>query len=159
MRPCIQSVWHRTWPAVVSTNITDLPSFCLISIFKLHSYVVIMGIYNFASFFVHSVFSCIHFAIFFFDWLIDWLIDFGLSAWGILVPWPGIEPVPPAVEAWSLNHWTTREVPAIFDLFFRSGLSLEKYTIKINLIISPLREILAVFQFVVEHILLSCSVQ
>ena len=33
-------------------------------------------------------------------------------ACGILVPQPEIEPVPPAVEAWSLNHWTTREVPA-----------------------------------------------
>ena len=31
-------------------------------------------------------------------------------ACGILVPGPGIEPSPPAVEAWSLNHWTTREV-------------------------------------------------
>ena len=29
----------------------------------------------------------------------------------ILVPQPGIEPMPPAVEAWSLNHWTAREVP------------------------------------------------
>ena len=29
----------------------------------------------------------------------------------ILAPRPGIEPVPPAVEAQSLNHWTTREVP------------------------------------------------
>ena len=32
-------------------------------------------------------------------------------ACGILVPWPRIEPVPLAVEARSLNHWTTREVP------------------------------------------------
>ena len=32
----------------------------------------------------------------------------------ILVPWPGTEPVPPAVEAWSLNHWTTREVPILY---------------------------------------------
>ena len=29
----------------------------------------------------------------------------------ILVPQPGIEPTPPAVEAQSLHHWTTREVP------------------------------------------------
>ena len=29
---------------------------------------------------------------------------------GILVPQPGIEPAAPALEAWSLNHWTTREV-------------------------------------------------
>ena len=26
-----------------------------------------------------------------------------------LSTWPGIEPVPPAVEAWSLNHSITRE--------------------------------------------------
>ena len=32
-------------------------------------------------------------------------------ACGILVPQPGIEPTPLAVEAWSLNHWTAREVP------------------------------------------------
>ena len=32
-------------------------------------------------------------------------------ACGILVLQPEIEPVPPAVEVWSLNHWTAREVP------------------------------------------------
>ena len=31
-------------------------------------------------------------------------------AFGILVPQPGIEPGPLAVEALSLNHWTAREV-------------------------------------------------
>ena len=30
---------------------------------------------------------------------------------GIPAPWPGTELVPPAVEAWSLNHWTAREIP------------------------------------------------
>ena len=34
-------------------------------------------------------------------------------AWGILVPRKGIELMPPAVETWSLNHWTTGEVPHI----------------------------------------------
>ena len=29
----------------------------------------------------------------------------------ILVPQPGMEPVPPALGDWSLNHWTSREVP------------------------------------------------
>ena len=28
-----------------------------------------------------------------------------------LVPWPGIEPAPPALGVQSLSHWTTREVP------------------------------------------------
>ena len=35
---------------------------------------------------------------------------------GILVPQPGIKPVPPALEAQGLNHWPTREVPA--NVFF-----------------------------------------
>ena len=26
---------------------------------------------------------------------------------GTLVPWPGIKPVPPTVEAWRPNHWIT----------------------------------------------------
>ena len=32
----------------------------------------------------------------------------------ILVPQARIEPLPPVVEAQSLNHWTTREVPDFF---------------------------------------------
>ena len=28
----------------------------------------------------------------------------------ILVPQPEMEPMPPEVEAWSLKHWTAREV-------------------------------------------------
>ena len=34
-----------------------------------------------------------------------------ILACGILVPQPGVGPVTPALEAQSLNHWTTREVP------------------------------------------------
>lgn len=33
------------------------------------------------------------------------------SACRIFVPLLGIEPMPPAVEMWSANYWTTREVP------------------------------------------------
>ena len=36
------------------------------------------------------------------------------AACGILVPQPGIEPTPPAVEAWSPNHWTARKAPMPF---------------------------------------------
>ena len=46
---------------------------------------------------------------------------FGHAARGILVPQPGIEPAPPAVKAWSLNHWTSREVP---DMYWFKLLSL-----------------------------------
>ena len=33
---------------------------------------------------------------------------------GSLVPWPGIKPRPSALGAWSLNYWTTGEVPQMF---------------------------------------------
>ena len=32
-------------------------------------------------------------------------------AYEILVLQPRMEPTPPALEAWSLNQWTTREIP------------------------------------------------
>ena len=35
------------------------------------------------------------------------------TACRILVPRPGIEPTPPAVEVRSLNHWTAREFPPL----------------------------------------------
>ena len=41
---------------------------------------------------------------------------------GILVPRAGIKPMPPAVEAQSLNHWTARDVPVISYSFFFSSL-------------------------------------
>ena len=54
---------------------------------------------------IHS-FSCASF--FFFLSLSLWL---PWAACGIFVPQPGIEPMSPALEAQSLNHWTAREVP------------------------------------------------
>ena len=39
-------------------------------------------------------------------------------ACGILVPQPGIEPIPSAVEVQSLNHWMRGEVPAYIILNF-----------------------------------------
>ena len=38
---------------------------------------------------------------------------FGHMARGILAPWPGIELMTPAIEAWSLKYWTAREVPNV----------------------------------------------
>ena len=42
---------------------------------------------------------------------IEWLNWTEHIACMILVPQPGIETVPPAVDARSLNHWTTRKSP------------------------------------------------
>ena len=41
---------------------------------------------------------------------LDLIVACGVFSCG-LVPWPGMEPVPPALGTWSLSHWTTREVP------------------------------------------------
>ena len=48
----------------------------------------------------------------FFFFFLFWLCH---VACGILVPWPETEPVPPAVEVHSLNHWTAREFPLLFS--------------------------------------------
>ena len=46
-----------------------------------------------------------------------WTLSCGM--WN-LVPQPRMEPRPPALETWSLSHWTTREVPGkmIFNNIF-----------------------------------------
>ena len=49
------------------------------------------------------------------------------SMW-TLVPWPGIEPGPPALEAQNPNHWITREVPcswALSPLLIRTPVMLD----------------------------------
>ena len=54
-----------------------------------------------------------------------YLFIFGCEACGILVPWPEIKPVPLALEAQSLNHWTTREIPLrIILLSWREGVKV-----------------------------------
>ena len=41
----------------------------------------------------------------------------------ILVPQPGIKPLPPAGEAWSHNHWIAREVLLAYTFKPVSGTS------------------------------------
>ena len=40
------------------------------------------------------------------------------EAYGILASQSGIEPIPPALGGWNLNHWTPREVPVFVVLWF-----------------------------------------
>ena len=51
-------------------------------------------------------------------------------ACGILVPRPGIKPMPPALEAQHLNHWTAREVPQYLVITY-SGKESEKVYIQV----------------------------
>ena len=48
----------------------------------------------------------------------------------ILVPRPGTEPVPPALEAQSPDHWTAREVPRRCIWNFQDNYHLYKFYLK-----------------------------
>ena len=56
---------------------------------------------------------------------------FNCGLWG-LAPWPGIEPRSPALGAWSLSQWTTREVLGhfLFTLYLLSCFSPKPMTAK-----------------------------
>ena len=68
--------------------------------------------------------------LFFLIFMFIYLAALGLSCgmWD-LVPWPGIELGRPALGAWSLSHWTTREAPSsgtfqMTQLFTSGGQSI-----------------------------------
>ena len=75
--------------------------------------------------------NCKSFFFFLNIYLFIWLLLVLVVACGIfscgmwdLVPWPGIEPGPPALGAQSLSHWTTREVPRTANLKLLSAIIL-----------------------------------
>ena len=68
--------------------------------------------------FIHP--SCFLSVLFLIQSLLDsWYLYLGFylfighKACEILFPQPGAKPVPVTLEAWSLNNWTTRQVPAL----------------------------------------------
>ena len=44
-------------------------------------------------------------------WKVFFFFGPSCATCGILVPRPGMEPLPPALGAQSLKHWTAREIP------------------------------------------------
>ena len=53
--------------------------------------------------------------LFYFQKIYFYLLFLAMSqACGIPVPWPETESMPPEVEAWSLNHWTARDIPLFY---------------------------------------------
>ena len=48
------------------------------------------------------------------------------EACGILAPWPRMEPMPPAVGAWSLSPSTTREVPIMACWYYTTAVIFKK---------------------------------
>ena len=53
----------------------------------------------------------------------------------ILVPWPGIKPVPPSFEVQLVNHWTSSEIPKVSLLVLPSTLILSFTEILLILLI------------------------
>ena len=75
--------------------------------FHLFQYVILLLFFkNLLKFLFYFIFILFYFTLLFCFWP-------HRVACGILVPSPGIEPGPPAVETWSPNHWTAREFPVI----------------------------------------------
>ena len=98
-----------------------------------------------------------------------WLISKGLyffffghtAKCGILVPWPGIKPVSSALQIWSLNHWTTREVPIglSYSLHFTDKKTKAKSAQAACPIFFFLKvECLSHVQYSVQSVQFSCSV-
>ena len=50
------------------------------------------------------------------------------TAYGILAPRPQIKPVPPSVEVWHLNYWTTSKVPT--GIFIRGAICTHRHTLE-----------------------------
>ena len=79
---------HLSWSFMIYIHICNLLYKC---IYYIHAFIIYMYI---------NIYIYIYIYIFFCH-----------MACRILVPWPEIKPVPPAVEVQSCNHWTTRVVP------------------------------------------------
>ena len=71
---------------------------------------------------------------------------------GISVPQPGLEPMPPAVEAWSPNHWTTREFPDISSFLMKEFKALILST---TLVVPHAFDTLFSFSFSSKYFLIS----
>ena len=87
------------WVCLLTLLIALFLFFCLVKVFDL----MLPGL----SFLFSFMASEFYFSFIYLPILATWHL---VLRPGILVPWPGMEPVPHAVEARSLNHWTAREV-------------------------------------------------
>ena len=59
-----------------------------------------------------------------------WLCHMSCMIWA---PWPGIQPMSAAGEAWSPSHWTTREFPFLVFLFYLNFIYLFLFLAELGL--------------------------
>ena len=119
--PAVCEFWFHyilanTWESqsLILGMITVLITYCGLNWYFSNAY-MILNIFSGATCHPYAFFSCLltllpilkrcfTFILFFFFFLSCH------TACRIPVPQPGIEPIPPAVETWGLNHWTARAV-------------------------------------------------
>ena len=114
VRLCFSSAWNdeRPWEAISEYGLKGYTwNFLIIS----EMLMMELAIYMYVCVCVYIyIYIYIHIYIYIFFWLHS-------RACGILLPRPRIEPMPPAVEAQILNHWTTREGPGLTISYKTSG--------------------------------------
>ena len=83
-----------------------------------YKYEIIFSYHYLKSYCVELLFSVIFSHIIQFSSILFFIFWPCCAAYRILVPQPGVEPVPCELGVQSLNHWTSQKVtPVIFDLF------------------------------------------
>ena len=74
-------------------------------------------------------------------------------ACGILVPQPGIKPVPPSVEPRSLNHWIAREVPKVIVDMLELISCILFFVFFVSSVSCSLVSLFCTFLWLLEHVL------
>ena len=77
----------------------------------------IMPLSRHACFLLRSLWGFFCLFVVFFDCISCGMRNLSCGLWD-LVPWPGLEPGPPALGARSLSHQTTREVSIVLNYYF-----------------------------------------
>ena len=96
---CLSPSSHQTWQDIHHHQLvkdSDFFSIFTYLIWLRWVLVVACRIFDLCCCMARGIFSCS-------------MWTFSCSMW-VLVLWPGIEPRTPELGAWSLSHWTTREV-------------------------------------------------
>ena len=108
----MMSPWHKP------TKEINRPLLMLIS----HDSITIAGRWNALFYFLIFIFICLFNLTVAGLSCLTWDSSCGIRTLGFgmwdLVPWPRIKPGSPALDAWSLGHWTTREVLKHFSLWW-----------------------------------------
>ena len=120
-------------------NGAALPNFqqlCLFCLFYLERWKGNYSIRNNADSLWWNICTYIYIYIKLLYFIFNYFFGYAMQHVESLLPWPGIKPMPLAVEAWSLNPWTTREVHLMEYVFiYKSLVLLSKHSISLVVLV------------------------